>query len=144
MDPDASCRSVLKVVIASVLLAGASPWCRGQGSAEYVPDKVYVIRVGPFCTDRAAAEATRDTIEAQLEQAYGILEQVKPKLYTVMRVADRQWFLAYFDPTRQTKEELLRDNYMFNWVFHDHNVQIFPLEQLTIPGKSGDLGYMRH
>lgn len=107
-----------------------------QGSTDYVPGKMYVIRITELTPDREfLADSIRPMVETYIKDADGMLDQIRPYLYPMQQKQSKQWFIGYFRPDRQAEIDLLADFYLLDWYFQHHNIQLCPLELLQGAGQ---------
>ncbi|MEO8067821.1 MAG: hypothetical protein ABI599_09035 [Flavobacteriales bacterium] len=111
-----------------------------QGTTDHLSEKMYVIRISPICADAEQLEnVVAPQVKKTLGESYGLLDHVSPFLHPVMSKMEPGWFLVYFDPARQSQEDLMQDHYLLDWALHGHDVQIHPLEQVASPAGIADL-----
>jgi len=109
----------------------------GQDESGFIQGKTYVIQLSPSAPDKASLEATVGPwLQQQFDQASGMLDHVRTRTYPVQGFKDRAWYYVFFDPTRQTKDDLLHDNDLLVWFFHGHHVQVQPIEMLLSPSEA--------
>lgn len=104
----------------------------GQNGSEYLPGKMYVIRVSGPSNTRSALELRMPALAEEMRNG-GLTEYMVEHLFIAKRAQVPEWFIAYFDERRQTKEDLMRDMDLLTWFYHGHHAQILPLELLDSP-----------
>lgn len=115
-----------------ILLCPAQ-WCSAQGTTDHIPGKNYLIRVSPFASERSVTETTHlQGLRSLVERSNGMAVHVPERVRAVQHV-DGRWFLAYFDPERQQKENLMQDHDLLHWLCNGRDVQIIPIELTRSP-----------
>lgn len=121
-------RLALSLLTFSTLVL-VSPMACAQGTTDYVPGKVYLIRLSPFLAD---ADSTRmvhfPRITSRLEETGAMVEFVSKNLYLMRTLEGDSAFIGYFHADRQSHDELTRDFNLLTWLFHGHDVRIMPIE----------------
>lgn len=93
---------------------------------------MYAIRVSEPTDERAALEPRMPSLTEEMSNG-GLTEHMAEHLLIAKEAKEAEWFVAYFDAQRQTKEDLLRDMDLMTWFYHGHHAQIQPLELLESP-----------
>lgn len=104
-----------------------------QTGPEYLPGKVYVIRVTPFTNDEDTLAIYMTDVRAGLTHIGGMIQHISDNLFSMKAAKDDRWFIGYFHADKQAKEDLMRDLDLLVWLFHGHDVQIMPIEKVKSP-----------
>ncbi len=120
------------LVIAAVVTFLHPLYSSAQNGSEYQPGKMYVIRVSEPSATRIALELRMPSLAEEMRNG-GVTEYMVDHLFIAKKAQEAQWFFAYFDEQRQTKEDLMRDMDLLTWFYHGHHAQILPLELLDSP-----------
>lgn len=105
---------------------------KAQGSTHHIPGKVYVIRLTPMETDSMDMERYfKREVAPALEK--DMFDHVRANLHRMQEATDGRWFVGYFDPNRQDRDVLMRDNDLLVWLMHGQEVQIMPIETVRSP-----------
>lgn len=104
-----------------------------QLSTDYVPGKMYVIRVSDLSPSKDTLEAKLTSVREAMDEGRGLLAHVQDNLIIVKEAQGGQWFIGYFDVDRQSRDQLTRDMDLLTWYFHGHQGLIYPLEALESP-----------
>ena len=122
--------AALAVLVSTLLFNGSE--AMAQGSTEYLPGKVYVIRMSPLAKDSVTNELTlSNSIKPALEEP--MFNHFGDHLYRMRTAADGRWFVGYFNPDRQEQDVLMRDTDLLIWLFHGHDIQVMPIEMVRSP-----------
>lgn len=120
------CASAFAAVMA---IFGHAAVSQAQDDSDYLPGKVYVVRMSAFVADDdSLMSVVLPRIGEQLSAVGEMMAYIKQNTYVMHSAADRGSFVGYFHADRQQKEQLMRDFYQLVWLFHGHDVQIMPLE----------------
>lgn len=105
-----------------------------QGTADFRPGKIYVIRVSPYFADlEALSTGFSAGFDQVLQQNSSLLAHVSDHFHPMRKQDSGRWFLGYFHPDRQVEEKLLQDMDLMIWLLHGHDVQILPIELTCSP-----------